>query len=78
MHKGELHKLYSSTDITRAVKSKVHEIYGIHRNYGEVRKLYTVSSGISERTLEKCKREWEANVREINRKFMDTFFFCSE
>lgn len=36
-----------------------------------MRKLYTVLSGISERTLEKCKRERKGNVRKIRRKILD-------
>jgi hypothetical protein len=39
---------------------------------------YTILSGITERTLEKCKRERKGNVREMGLRIVDKVFSCSE
>jgi hypothetical protein len=68
--------LYSSTNFIRDIKLKEYEIYGARRNYGEVRNMNTILSGISEikRTLERCKHERKDNVREIRSKIVDKDF----
>jgi hypothetical protein len=71
LHSGELHNLYSSTDIIRQIKSRRMRWAGHVARVGEKRKLYRVLVVKPEgkRPLGRRRRRWEdgikMNLREI-------------
>jgi hypothetical protein len=60
LHKGELHKLYSSPDIFRQIKSRRKRWAGHVARMGEGRNTYRVLVGKPEgkRPLERPRRTW--------------------
>jgi hypothetical protein len=65
LHNEELHNLYSSTDITRQIKSRRVRWAGHVARMGEERKLYKVLVGKSEgkRPPVRPRRRWEDGIR---------------
>jgi hypothetical protein len=65
LHNEELHKLYSSPDIIRQVKSRRMRWAGHVARMGEERKVYKVLVGKSEgkRRLGRPRRRWEDGIR---------------
>jgi hypothetical protein len=65
LHSGELHNLYSSTDIIRQIKSRRMRWAGHVARMGEGRKLYRVLVGKPEgkRPLERPRRRWEDGIK---------------
>jgi hypothetical protein len=65
LHNDELHNLYSSSDITRQVKTRRMRWAGHVARMGEERKVYKVLVGKPEgkRTLGRPRRRWEDGIR---------------
>jgi hypothetical protein len=65
LHTEKLHDLYSSTDITRQIKSRRVRWAGHVARMGEERKLYKVLVGKSEgkRPPGRPRRRWEDGIR---------------
>jgi hypothetical protein len=65
LHNGELHKLYSSPDIIRQVKSRRMRWAGHVARMGEGRNLYRVLVGKPEgkRPLGRQRRRWEDGIK---------------
>jgi hypothetical protein len=63
LHSGELHKLYSSPDIIRQIKSRSMRWAGHVARMGEGRSIYRVLVGRpeGERPLERSWRRWDQN-----------------
>jgi hypothetical protein len=64
LHSGELHNLYSSTDIIRQIKSRRMRWAGHVARMGEGRNVYRVSVGKPEgkRPLGTPRRGWEGGI----------------
>jgi hypothetical protein len=65
LHSGELHKLYSSPDIIRQIKSRRMRWAGHVAHMGEGRNVYRVLVGKPEgkRQLERPRRRWEDGTK---------------
>jgi hypothetical protein len=65
LHSGELHNLYSSSDIIRQIKSRRMRWAGHVARMGEGTKVYIVLVGKPEgkRPLERPRRRWEDGIR---------------
>jgi hypothetical protein len=65
LHSGELHKLYSSPDIIRQIKSRRMRWAGHVARMGEGRNLYRVLVGKPEgkRPLGRPRRRWEDGIK---------------
>jgi hypothetical protein len=65
LHRGELHNLYSSTDIIRQIKSRRMGWAGHVARMGGGRNVYRVLVGKPEgkRPLERPRRRWEDGIR---------------
>jgi hypothetical protein len=65
LHNGELHNMYSSSDIFRQIKLTRTRWAGHVARMGEGRKMYRVSVGKPEgkRPLERPRRRWEDGIR---------------
>jgi hypothetical protein len=65
LHSGELHNLYSSTDIIRQIKSRRMRWAGHVARMAEGRNVYRVLVGKSEgkRPLERPRRKWEDGIK---------------
>jgi hypothetical protein len=65
MHSGELHSLFSSSDIIRQIKSRRMKWAGHVACMGEGRNVYRVLVGKPEgkRPLERPRRRWEDGIK---------------
>jgi hypothetical protein len=65
LHNGELHDFYSSSDITRQIKSRRIRWVGHVARMGEGRNVYMVVVGKpkGKRPLTRLRRRWEDGVR---------------
>jgi hypothetical protein len=65
LHNGELHNLYSSSDIIRQIKSRRMRWAGHVARMGEGRNVYRVLVGKPEgkRQLERPRRRWEDGIK---------------
>jgi hypothetical protein len=70
LHNEELHKLYSSTNIIRIIKSRRMRSAGHVLRMGEKRNVYKVMVGKSEgkSPLGRPRRRWEDNIKMYLRK----------
>jgi hypothetical protein len=61
LHSGELHNLYSSSDIMRQIKSRTVRWVGHVARMGEERKVYSILVGKpgEKRPLGRTRRRWE-------------------